>query len=70
MTFKEWLSKIEATRDPTGDLIGDLKADDELPDVESKEELLAYMKKCGACTAALKAVPVVWKRFRRWGGAS
>ena len=70
MTFKEWLSKTEASRDPTGDLIGDLKGDSELPDVESEAELRNYMIGCSACTAALKAVPVVWKRYQRWGGAS
>jgi hypothetical protein len=66
-SFKTWLSETEATRDPAGDLIGDLKSDDELPNVESAAELTAYMRRVGACTGALEAVSKVWERFRDGG---
>jgi YozE SAM-like fold len=65
-SFKQWLPEAEATHNPAGHLILDLKNDDELPDVASAAELLGYMERCGACTAALKAVPRVWKRYQRW----
>jgi hypothetical protein len=65
--FKKWLSETEVTVDIPGHLIGDLKADDELPDnIESAQQLRDYMKRVGACHAVLKAVPVVWKRYERW----
>jgi hypothetical protein len=66
MTFKQWLIEAKAIPGPTGDLIIDLKSDDELPDVNSAAELTAYIKRCGACSGALQAVPKVWALYQQW----
>jgi len=71
--FKQWLVKAEQTYDPAGDLVGDLKSDDELPNVESAEQLRSYLIRVGCCSGALEAMTPVWKRYQRWlragGGA-
>jgi YozE SAM-like protein len=71
MEFKQWLLQAEVTIDIPGHLVDDLKNDDELPaNIENEAQLRAYIERCGACTAALRAIPEVWKRYLSGGGKS
>jgi YozE SAM-like fold len=65
-SFKKWLSEAEAPLGPVGDLIGDLRSDEDLPDdIESAAQLRGYLKRVGACSGAMQAIPQVWKRYQR-----
>jgi hypothetical protein len=67
MMFHDWLKTARVTEDHVGDLITDMKADDQLPDVRSADELRRYIRSCpDACDEALAVVPHAWRRYRNW----
>jgi hypothetical protein len=74
VTFKKWLlESAKISRNPTGDLLSDLIADDELPNVTSSEELRRYLVSCCACGEAVRQASIVWRQYQRWlsnGGKS
>jgi hypothetical protein len=65
-TFTAWLSRAHITCDPTGDLVGDMRADRELLALRSLGGMRTYLERCGACYGATQAAPIAWRRYRRW----
>lgn len=65
MKFKEFVQKARITRTPSGDFIGDARADEELPNARSWGELRSYLNGRGACGEAVEAGRSVWRSFER-----
>jgi hypothetical protein len=67
--FWHWATRAEATDDPAGDLIFDLRRDyltgnsRNFPRIHNLGELKDYLETQGACHGALAAAPKVWRRF-------
>jgi hypothetical protein len=66
MNTKRWLARARITDDPAGDLIADMRRDPDVPSrFDSIEAMRSYLHRKGACRAALAAVPLVWRRYRK-----
>jgi hypothetical protein len=64
---REWLAKTRTTDDPAGDLIEDMRRDPRLPPLfPNINSMRIYLQTSGACREALQAVPIVWRRYKRW----
>jgi hypothetical protein len=63
--FREWLARARLTRDPEGDLVGDMRTDSRLPKFRDLDQMLTYLKTRDACYGALRAAPRVWRRYKR-----
>ena len=53
-TFTAWLSRAHITCDPAGDLVGDMRADRELPALRSLGGLRTYLDAAAPATARCK----------------
>jgi hypothetical protein len=64
---QQWLAASQITDNPAGDLIADMRSDQQLPDFfRSRSQMENYLMRRGACQAALDVVPEVWRRYRNW----
>jgi len=67
LNFKMFLSTARITDDIQGDLIADMKRDNDLPnDFSEPDQLRRYIKDRRACDGATDAVAGVWRRYRNW----
>ena len=65
--FSAWLAvAARATRDPAGDLVGDMRTDASLPEFCDLEHVIKFLRRRDACDGALAAAPGVWRRYQRW----
>jgi hypothetical protein len=64
---ERWLRVARVTDDPAGDLIADMRADRRLPAL-FPGSMRAYLKSLNACSGALEAVPIVWRRYQSFLG--
>lgn len=66
-SVRAWLASARDTADHAGDVMRDMRGDETLPhSFRSIEEMRSYLKSHSACTAAVAAVPVVWRRYASW----
>ena len=63
MTFREYIVKRRAGRNPAGDFVRDAKADSSLPNCQTWQELESYLWRCHACDNAVDAGRVVWRSY-------
>lgn len=61
--FAQFLKLHSGANSPRGDLIQDLLEDHHLPDVTSKETLLGYLRRKGACREAIKEAELLMRDF-------
>ena len=66
LRFTDWLAKARVPRNPAGELVGDMRIDRELPRFRGLHHLLAYLERHNACSGALEAAPIAWRRYQRW----
>jgi hypothetical protein len=67
MTVAIWVKRARITKSPAGDLIADMREDKDLPDVFANiGAMRAYLRAHNACSEALAAVPIVWRRYKHW----
>ena len=70
--MRAWLEAARRTDDPAGDLIADMRRDFERNPADfprlfpSITAMRAYLRAKGACHEAMRAVPVVWRRYAKW----
>jgi hypothetical protein len=64
---KAFLAKTRVTDTPAGDLIADMRADPDIPELfKSLDAMKDYFRSRGACREAMAEVPGVWRRYRAW----
>jgi hypothetical protein len=65
---KQWLAHARITDDPAGDLIADMRREQEtMPSLfKNIREMRAYLVSRRACPEALEAVSTVWRRYSSW----
>jgi hypothetical protein len=65
---KTWLATALITDDPAGDLIADMRREQEtMPSLfKNIRDMRAYLVSRRACPEALAAVPAVWRRYSKW----
>jgi len=65
-SFTEWLSFQAGRPDPVGDLAGDVARDPEWPSRSdgNLRDLLAYLRRMGACPGALEALRQAWSEWQ------
>lgn len=63
-----WLASARVTDDPAGDLIADMRREQEtMPSIfKNIREMRAYLVSRRACPDAMEAVPAVWRRYSSW----
>lgn len=65
MSFKGYLGQSRALENPRGDFIRDARADEQLPEPASWEELRGYFESRGACEGTLVAARAYWREYQR-----
>jgi hypothetical protein len=65
LTFREFIFKAHAHDNPRGDLIKDLRADSQLPDIAIGPELQGYLVRRGTCFEAQLAAKHLWREYVR-----
>jgi hypothetical protein len=65
-TFRSFLKARRITNTPSGDFVRDARADSQMPDCETLDELLTYLRLRGACDEAIRAARRLWPAFERW----
>lgn len=66
LTFREYIFSRRVTDTAVGDLIKDARADRSFPDVQSLDELLAYLRRRHACREAIAAARTLWSQYVRY----
>jgi uncharacterized protein YozE (UPF0346 family) len=70
-TFRRWLHKQEARRDPIGDFASDARADRQFPRTKryptawTREHILQHLESAGAVDAAIEAFDEAWAEWAR-----
>lgn len=67
MTFKEYLKTRRITDTPAGDFTADARSDERMPDVNSWQELRAYLERTvgnGMIDKVLDAARPVWAAYQ------
>jgi hypothetical protein len=69
MTFKEWIRKRRVVMPlHVGDFILDVQRDiraGDFPDIATLEKLLLYLQRSHACEPAMRAAPIVWRKYEK-----
>lgn len=65
LTFRQFLARSVARDNPRGDLIQDLKADRQLPEITSYQQLASYLNTRLADGAARIAALRYWREYER-----
>lgn len=64
--FRRYLRECRAGENPIGDFVRDSRRVRDLPNVETVDELLAFMRSRGACREAVSAARACWRRYLPW----
>jgi hypothetical protein len=68
-TTEQWLRQARITDDPAGDLIADLRRDHAVKRFPNIATMRGFVRSRNVvCPQALAAVPIVWRRYRKWLG--
>lgn len=67
LSFRSFLQMRRITNTPSGDFVRDARADSRMPDCETLDDLLTYMRvQHHACDEALRAARRVWRSYQEW----
>jgi hypothetical protein len=62
-----WLRRARITDDPVGEVIANMRRDPDVPPLfQHINEVRSYLRRKGASTEALAAVPILWRRYLNW----
>lgn len=64
-TFAEYVRYAKTRDSIVNDLLGDLRADERLPEIKRLSALIFYLQSRNACPEALIAARVAWRNYQK-----
>jgi hypothetical protein len=64
LTFLEYVRARRLTDSPAGDFVADARADSQMPDATTWDQLRTYLVTRGAISDAIKAARAVWRGYQ------
>lgn len=67
VSYKDWIARFQIVERPCplADLAIDVCEDDDFPDSDNKYDILEYLRRSGACEAALQTFDDTWIMYQR-----
>jgi hypothetical protein len=65
MTFRKFLKSRKVTDNPRGDFIFDACQDECLDAIQSKEQLVTYLRRKSVCSEAIKEARILWNAYEK-----
>ena len=64
-TFQAWVATARIHDTPVGDFIRDARRASDLPEIETRDQLSAYLWSRQACAECRELVPEIWRSYKR-----